>query len=300
MRIDPVPVTSVDDPRADAYLRLTDMELRQATEPARGLFIAEGHLVIERCATQDMRFISVLTAPRWLRRLEDTLAGVDVDVLVADEDVMHAITGFRVHRGALAAVARPVALSVDDVLAANGDVLLLEDLVDPTNVGLAIRSAVVQGIDRIILSPECADPLYRRAVKSSMGAVLRCHWSRSDDWHQTLAAVARQRRIVALTPGGPADLEAALAEAGGSEVALMVGSEGPGLSATAMAQAWRCCTIPMAAPGDSLNVAAATAIACYARRRRRNAPRGHEAMDEGPEVAMARVAETLQARTMGP
>jgi tRNA G18 (ribose-2'-O)-methylase SpoU len=267
VRIDPVPVTTADDPRVDAYLRLTDIDLRQASEPARGLFIAEGHLVIERCAAQGLGFLSVLTARRWLARLEGVLAGLDVDVLVADDDVMQSITGFRVHRGALAAVARPTTLTVDDVLADSGDVLLLEDLVDPTNVGLAIRSAVVQGIDRVIVSPECADPLYRRAVKSSMGAVLRCHWSRSEDWPRTLAAVGHRRRLIALTPDGQDDLDTALLQAGATEVALMVGAEGPGLSAAAAAAAWRRCAIPMAAPGDSLNVAAATAIACYARRR---------------------------------
>lgn len=269
MRVDSIEVTRADDPRARDYLQLTDMDLRQRSEPEQGIFMAEGHLVIERCAARGMRFVSVLTSARWLDRLAPILEHVDVTVLIADEALLHDITGFRVHRGALAAVHRPPAMQVDDLLACRGDVLVLEDLVDPTNVGLAIRSAVVQGIDAVILSPGCADPLYRRAVKSSMGAVLRCRWARSTDWHETLTAVVRRRRLIALTPEGQTDLEGALTEAAGSEVALMVGSEGPGLSASATAAAWRGCSIPMAGPGDSLNVAAATAIACYVRTHRR-------------------------------
>ena len=270
MRIDPTPVTRADDPRVHDYLQLTDMDLRQRREPDEGIFMAEGHLVIERCAAHGLRFVSVLTSARWLDRLAATLEHVAVDVLIAEESLLRDITGFRVHRGALAAVHRPPVTPVDDIIDGRGDVLVLEDLVDPTNVGLAIRSAVVQGIGGVILSPRCADPLYRRAVKSSMGAVLRCRWARSSDWQETLEAIGRRRRLIALSPEGQTDLEGALAEAGESEAALMVGSEGPGLSETALRAAWRSCAIPMAAPGDSLNVAAATAIACYARTRARN------------------------------
>lgn len=270
MRIDPTPVTRADDPRVRDYLHLTDMDLRQRREPDQGIFMAEGHLVIERCAAHGLPFASVLTSARWLDRLAPTLEHVDVDVLTAEESLLRDITGFRVHRGALATVHRPPVIPVDDIIDGQGDVLVLEDLVDPTNVGLAIRSAVVQGIDAVLLSPRCADPLYRRAVKSSMGAVLRCRWARSSDWEETLAVVGRGRRLIALSPEGQTGLEGTLTETADSEVALMVGSEGPGLTATAMAAAWRCCAIPMAAPGDSLNVAAATAIACYARRRARN------------------------------
>jgi tRNA G18 (ribose-2'-O)-methylase SpoU len=277
MRIDPVEVTSPADPRVTAYTGLTDMHLRMATEADTGLFMAEGHLVIERCANLGLEFVSVLTSPRWLNRLGEALGETDVIVYTADEAMLRDITGFGVHRGALAAVRRPPLLGVDDVLRRPGDLLVLEDLVDPTNVGLAIRSAVVQGIDSVVLSPGCADPLYRRAVKSSMGAVLRARWTRSVDWPGTLAAIARDRVLVALTPGGADRLEEAVgARPGGTAKppltgsfagghALMLGSEGPGLTHQALQAAHFRCAIPMASPGDSLNVAAASAVVCFAR-----------------------------------
>ena len=267
MRIDPVPVANAEDPRVVDYLQLTDMDLRQRIEADRGLFMAEGHLIIERCASLRLRFRSVLTSERWLDRLAPSLESTDVTVLVAEESVLRDITGYRVHRGALAVVSRPERLTVADVLGMERDILVLEDLVDPTNVGLAVRSAVVQGVRGVILSPGCADPLYRRAVKSSMGSVLRCHWARSDDWETTLDLLAKSRRLVALTPEGERDLEDAMQETADEDVALMVGSEGPGLSPVALARATLHCRIPMASPEDSLNVAAATAVACYARSR---------------------------------
>ena len=269
MRVDPVAVTSGDDPRVEDYLQLTDMDLRQRIESDRGFFMAEGHLIIERCASLHLPIRSVLTSERWLDRLGQSLDSTDVRVLVADESVLQDITGYRVHRGALAVVSRPAPRTVADVLASERDIQVLEDLVDPTNVGLAVRSAVVQGISAVILSPGCADPLYRRAVKSSMGAVLRCRWARSDDWEATLSMLAENRRLVALTPDGERDLDDAMREAASDDVALMVGSEGPGLSPVALVRAGLRCRIPMATPEDSLNVAAATAVACYSRARAR-------------------------------
>ena len=265
MRIDSRDVVSTDDPRVVDYLRLTDMDLRQRIEPERGVFMAEGHLVIERCAAQGLRLLSVLTSRRWLPRLTEVLADVDVTVLVAEDDLLRDVTGYRVHRGALAAVQRPPSLDVDTVLSEPGDLLVLEDLVDPTNVGLAIRSAVVQGIDAVVLSPGCADPLYRRSVKSSMGAVLRCRWARSEDWALTLERISADRRLIALTPDGESDLSAVLGDAMTGDVALLLGSEGPGLSAGALSASTQRARIPMASSEDSLNVAAATAVAAYIR-----------------------------------
>lgn len=158
MRIDPVAVESAEDVRVTDYLQLTDMDLRQRVEVDRGFFMAEGHLIIERCAAGGLPFHSVLTSPRWLDRLGSALDQTEVSVLVADESVLQEITGYRVHRGALAVVGRPELLTVAEVLSTERDVLVLEDLVDPTNVGLAIRSAMVQGIAGVVLSPGCADP----------------------------------------------------------------------------------------------------------------------------------------------
>jgi tRNA G18 (ribose-2'-O)-methylase SpoU len=267
MRIDPMPVIHASDPRVDDFMNLTDMDLRQRLEPERGLFMAEGHLVIERCAASGMEILAVLTSERWLDRLSSALSDLDTPVYVAADDVLREITGYRVHRGALAAVRRPVRASVAEVLEASGDVVVLEDLVDPTNVGLAIRSAIVQGIRGIVLSPRCADPLYRKAVKASMGSVLHSQWARSDEWTATLSELASKRRLIALTPRGDSDLEATLEDVTGTQIALAFGSEGPGLSDSILDAAWRRCAIPMASDHDSLNVAAAVAVASYARSR---------------------------------
>lgn len=264
---DPTPVEAADDPRVGLFANLTDVDLRTALEPSRGIFMAEGMLIIERCVQRSLEIVAVLTSPKWLDRLMPLLAHTHAPVYVGTDSVLESITGYRVHRGALAVVRRPRLSTVEEVLDSGRDILVLEDLVDPTNVGLAIRSAVVQGISEVVLSPACADPLYRKAVKSSMGAVLRCRWARSDDWPGTLADLSRTRSLIALTPAADDDLVDTLGEVAGAPVALMVGSEGPGLTDRAVRQAWRSCSIRMATSEDSLNVAAAVAVACFARSR---------------------------------
>lgn len=267
MTVDPTPVEAADDPRVALFANLTDVDLRTSLEPSQGIFMAEGMLIIERCVLHSLEIIAVLTSAKWLDRLMPLLDQTQAPVYVGTESMLESITGYRVHRGALAVVRRPPIATVGEILGSGGDILVLEDLVDPTNVGLAIRSAVVQGITDIVLSPACADPLYRKAVKSSMGAVLRARWARSDDWAGTLANLAQTRSLIALTPDAEGDLVDTLREVGGSPVALMVGSEGPGLTDRSVIQAWRCCSIPMATSQDSLNVAAAVAVACFARSR---------------------------------
>ena len=265
MRIDPLHVESAEDPRASPYAQLTDMELRLRVEHATGVFIAEGMLVIERCVAAGLEVVSVLTARRWLDRLDEILHDEDIDVYVAEADILRSITGFHVHRGALAVVRRPASRTVDELLVAPGDILVLEGLVDATNVGLAFRSAVAQGIDAVVLSPDCADPLYRRAVKSSMGAVVRCRWARSTDWPATMTALIQSRAVVALGPAGDEDLATVLADYATQDIAMVLGSEGPGITESTWTTSHRRARIPMASPGDSLNVAAAAAVACYAR-----------------------------------
>lgn len=266
----PVRVRDADDPRVADYTRLTDMDLRLRHESAAGVFMAEGMLVLERVLAAGMDILSVLTAEKWLERLE--MLPITSPVYIADEQLLRSITGYSVHRGALAVVRRPPTHSVDTVLAMPGDVLVLEGLVDPTNVGLAIRSAVSQGVGLAILSPDCADPLYRRAVKSSMGAVLRCRWARSDDWAMSLEALRATRAVIALDPQGDEDVDAACRRHRDEEVALVLGSEGPGLTSMVLQVASGRARIPMAAEGDSLNVAAAAAVACFARMRTRTMP----------------------------
>ena len=262
---EPIVVDDLDDPRVDGYRHLTDMDLRLKQEADGGHFMAEGMLVIERAARLGLDIRSVLTAPKWLDRLAVILATWSGPVYITDD--AQAITGYRVHRGALALVRRPKPREVAEFVASEGDLLLLEDLVDHTNVGLAFRSAAALGIAGVVLSPGCADPLYRRAVKVSMGAVLALPWARSHDWAADLRAIARDRRLIGLTPDERAPtLERALGDASRPSSALLLGTEGAGLSALACAQAGSLARIPMEAGIDSLNVAAATAVACYALR----------------------------------
>ncbi len=257
-------VTSLDDLRLTPYTRLTEVDLRRQWEPENGIFIAEGHLVIERSVQSGLLVDSVLTAPRWLERLHAILGDWSGEVLVAQEELLQEITGFRVHRGALAAVQRPPLVTVAALLNQDGPLLVLEDLVDATNVGLAIRSAVGLGIDAVVLSPGCADPLYRRAVKSSMGAVLQARWARSESWSDDLLSIAAVRDLVVLTPAGDHLIDEVVADLNPQRVALLMGSEGPGASPTALRATARHARIPMHSGVDSLNVAAATAVACFA------------------------------------
>lgn len=261
-----VDVLDPEDPRLQPYRGLTDTDLRRRVEPEGGYFIAEGRLVIERSARAGLDVASVLTAPKWLPSLALSLADYAGPVLVASRDVIDAIAGFRVHRGALAVVRRPPARPVAGIVDSAAHLLVLEDLVDATNVGLAFRSAAALGIGGILLSPRCADPLYRRAVKTSMGAVLDLPWARSDDWDADLSRMAQQGiSLLALTPDPEAEtLDAALAARRNARVALAVGTEGEGLSAEVLRLSEHRARIPMSGGIDSLNVAAAVAVACYA------------------------------------
>lgn len=259
----------IADPRIAAYRDLTDVQMRSSAEPSEGIFMAEGLLVIERCITAQLAIKSVLTAPKWLDRLATILVDFTGPVYVVEEESLRGLTGYRVHRGALACVERPPAQHVATIAALDGDLIVLGDLVDHTNVGLSMRSAAALGVVGAVLSPACADPLYRRAVKSSMGAVLTLPWARGDTWPGLLAELG-DRRVVAMTPDPTApDLHDVLAVGDDRAVALVVGSEGPGLDPAAMRECDTRARIPMDGDIDSLNVAAAVAVACYALRMRR-------------------------------
>jgi tRNA G18 (ribose-2'-O)-methylase SpoU len=180
-----------------------------------------------------------------------------------DEALAEQITGFHVHRGALASLERRPLPTVAEVLDGARTVLVLEDVVDHTNVGAIMRNGAALGADAVLLSPRCADPLYRRAVKVAMGAVFTVPWTRLPDWADALPDLSRRGfTTVALTL---ADDAVPLAEAVSQRdrVALVLGSEGHGLSARWEAAADVRATIPMRAGVDSLNVAAASAVACY-------------------------------------
>ncbi|GAB7006687.1 RNA methyltransferase [Nocardioides sp. AN3] len=258
-----VPVDSPDDPRLADYRDLRDVELRKSVEAAEGLFLAEGEKVVRRAAEAGYDVRSFLMAPRWLDSLADVLDASDAPCYVVSEALAEEVTGFHVHRGALASYARRPLPSVETVLDGARSVLVLEDIVDHTNVGAVFRCAAGLGFDAVLLAPRCADPLYRRSIKVAMGTVFSVPWTRLPDWYDALPALdAAGFTTVALTLT-PDSLDIADAVAGLDRVALVLGSEGHGLSERWQAIAARRAIIPMHAGVDSLNVAAAAAVACY-------------------------------------
>ena len=265
---DLVEIDDPGDPRLADYRDLRDVELRKNLETEHGLFLAEGEKVVRRAVEAGFSARSFLLAPRWLDGLADVLAASTAPCYVVTEALAEQVTGFHVHRGALASLERRELPSVADVLAGARSVLVLEDLVDHTNVGAIFRCGAALGFDAVLLAPRCADPLYRRSVKVGMGAVFSTPWTRLPDWYDALPTLSRAGfTTVALTLADDAT-DIASAVAGLDRVALVLGSEGHGLSSRWEATADRRAVIPMAAGIDSLNVAAAAAVACYVTARR--------------------------------
>jgi tRNA G18 (ribose-2'-O)-methylase SpoU len=263
-----VEITSADDPRLADYRDLRDVELRKSLEAAEGLFLAEGAKVVRRAAAAGFAARSFLMAARWLDGLADVLDASDAPCFVVSEALAEEVTGFHVHRGALASMRRRPLPPVAEVLEGARSVLVLEDIVDHTNVGAIFRCGAALGFDAVLLAPRCADPLYRRAVKVAMGTVFSVPWTRLPDWYDALPTLeAAGFTTVALTLAEDSvDIEEAVA--GVDKVALVLGSEGHGLSERWERAASRRAIIPMHAGVDSLNVAAATAVACYVTARR--------------------------------
>jgi tRNA G18 (ribose-2'-O)-methylase SpoU len=257
-----ITVTSLADDRLDDYRDLRDVTLRTSLEAEHGLFIAEGEKVIRRALAAGCRPRSLLMAPRWVDSLIDVLHGVDAPIFVADEALVESVSGFHVHRGALASFERRALPSVGELLDGARRIIVLEDINDHTNVGAIFRNAAAFGMDAVLLSPRCADPLYRRSIKVSMGAVFSVAWTRIDDWYagpDLLRDAGFQ--VLALTPADDAVSIGAVTL--GGRVALLLGSEGHGLSPRWLQAANERVHIPMSGDVDSLNVAAASAIATF-------------------------------------
>ncbi len=269
-----VRVTDPADPRLRDYTDLTDVKLRTSREPAEGLYMAESSTVIRRALDAGHRPRSFLMADKWLESMDDVLAEhPDVPVFVGDEDVLRQVTGFHLHRGALAAMHRPSLPSVHELVTRARDgagarrVAVLEDIVDHTNVGAIFRSAAALGVDAVLVSPRCADPLYRRSVRVSMGTVFQVPWTRIDSWPGGLHALAEDGfTVAALALADDAVSLDDLAAEPPERLALVLGTEGDGLSRGAVEAADAVVRIPMAGGVDSLNVAAASAVAFWATR----------------------------------
>lgn len=263
-----LPIDSADDPRLADYRDLTDVVLRRVSEPQGGLYIAESAKVIARALSAGHRPRSVLVQQKWVADVEVLLEGhPDTPVYLVSPEIAEQITGYAVHRGALAAMHRPVLPSVAEVVAGARLVVVLEDLVDHTNVGAIFRAAAGLGADAVLVSPRCADPLYRRSVRVSMGTVFQVPWTRLPEWDEARRLLHEQGfHLAALALSDDAVALDAFAAHRPPGVALMLGAEGDGLSPRALAAADTVVTIPMAGGVDSLNVAAASAVALWALR----------------------------------
>lgn len=269
----PAGVTWIEDATDDRvadYFSLTDVALRRVLEPERGLYLAESAKVILRALAAGHRPRSLLMAPRWLTDLGDLVAQTAADgipVYAATAPVIEAMTGFHLHRGALASMQRPVLPDPADLLAGARRVAVLEDIVDHTNVGAVFRSAAALGVDTVLVSPRCADPLYRRAVRVSMGTVFQVPWTRLDPWPGGIETLREAGFVVAgMTLADDAITLDELVEQDHRRLALVFGAEGDGLSPRTSAAVDLRVKIPMLAGVDSLNVAASSAVAFYATR----------------------------------
>lgn len=263
-----IPVSSLDDPRVAAYRWVAQPE-RLAAE---GLVVIEGRLLLPRMLALSARpgrwsaaALSVLLSPAahdQIGRLADTDPGVPV--YVAPQALMDGLVGFNVHRGCLALARRPSVASLDATSVQRARrLVVLEAVNNPDNVGGIFRSAAAFGVDLVVLGPACADPLYRKSVRTSMGATLEVPYVTTVEWPAALDLIrANDCEVVALTTARGAPPLARFMPAR-PRVALLAGAEGAGLSAAALAGADRRITIPMSGPVDSLNVTVATSIALY-------------------------------------
>jgi tRNA G18 (ribose-2'-O)-methylase SpoU len=255
-------ITDSDDPRIADYRALTDVELRTRWEPPHGLFIAEGELVLRRALRAGYPPRSFLVDAKRVDQFADLAA--QAPVYTASPAVLAAATGFHVHRGVLASFHRLPLPAAGEVLSAARRVAILEEVNNHTNLGAVFRGAAALGVDAVLLSPSCADPLYRRSVRVSMGEVFAVPYARLEPWPDGLAQVrAAGFAVLALTPAADALPIHRLTAAHRARAALLLGAEGSGLSAAAIRASDARVSIPMRRGVDSLNVAAAAAVAFW-------------------------------------
>lgn len=267
-----IPVDGLDDPRLADYARRTDVALRKSAGrfgEGPGIYLAESALVLQRALAAGHRPRSVLAVEGAATEQAVGLVGEEVPVFSGAGELLAELTGYELHRGLIGSLDRPVPPSVGALLDGARRVVILEDVVDPTNVGAIVRSVAGIGADAVLVTPRCADPLYRRAIRVSMGTILQVPWTRTEDWAGTRAALtATGFRLAALAlEQGAVDLRELAAEAAAdpaAPLAIVLGTEGEGLSREALAAADVVVRIPMRHGVDSLNVAATAAVALWA------------------------------------
>ncbi|WP_149361576.1 TrmH family RNA methyltransferase [Lolliginicoccus suaedae] len=262
----PVDITDPDDPRVDDFRDLTTADRRPDRPGGRGLAIGEGTIVVERMSQSRYAPTALLGVPRRYDELRDALATIDAPYYRASAETMAEVVGFHLNRGVLAIAPKPRPLDLDDVLRDARTIAVLEGIGDHENLGAIFRHAAALQVDAVVVGPRCSDPLYRRAIRVSMGHVLRVPHTTVDDWDALAGALGRHGfRTVALTPQPPAIALSAAIDA--PRIAFLLGAEGPGLSDHALRLADVRACIPMTPGVDSLNVATAGAIAFYERSR---------------------------------
>lgn len=266
-----VEITDLAAPELDVYARLSEVQLRRLFEPDGGLFIAESPKVVERALDAGCVPVSFLVERGHIEgQAHDVIArGGDVPVYTADFDVLTRLTGFQLTRGVLCAMRRPVLPSVEEVCVGARRIAVLENVVNPTNVGAIFRSAAALNVDAVLLTPACSDPLYRRAIRVSMGTVFQIPWTYLDKeeakWpRQGLRLLHRlgfKTAALALSDDAVSIEDSRLAAE--ERLAMILGTEGEGLAPDTIAGCDYTVRIPMAHGVDSLNVAAASAVAFW-------------------------------------
>ena len=301
-----IPIDNLDDPRLDAYARLTEVQLRNKLEPEKGIFIAESGKVIERALAAGMEPLSFLMEEKWLGQIQGILAragyagggsdgtrdaggdragnrpvSADLPLFVAPLPELNKLTGFELTRGALGAFRRPALPSVRDLLREARLVAVLENITNHTNIGAIFRSAAALGVDAVLVTPACYDPLYRRAVRVSMGTVFQVPWTRigneasgtpghpsaswADEGIPLLHELGFKTAALALSDDSVPLDDPVLARE--ERLAVVLGTEGDGLAPETIARCDYTVRIPMQHGVDSLNVAAASAVAFWELRR---------------------------------
>lgn len=253
------------DRRLDDYLKLSEANLRMRSDIANGIYIAESTMVVQRAISVGHVPRSFLLARKYLPQLEAEFARYpDAPIFVGEDAELEALTGFHLHRGALAAMQRPAPLELDSVLEKSSRIAILEDIADHSNLGAMLRSAAGLGVDAVLLTPNCVDPLYRRSVRVSMGTALTIDWVRLGTWPADLERVREHGyRILAMELTEDATPLDELVPQPGEKIAMILGNEGRGVRPETLQAVDQSVIIPMARQVASLNVAAASAVAFW-------------------------------------
>lgn len=262
-----IEITDFSAPELDVYARLTEAQLLNRFEPAKGMFIAESPKVIHRALDRGCRPVSLLMERKDIAgSAREIIARCpDVPVYTADEELLCGLTGYHLTRGVLCAMRRPPLRPMEEILAGASRIVVLENVMNPTNVGAIFRSAAALGMDALLLTPGCSDPLYRRSARVSMGTVFQIPWTFTPGWPEEgmakLKSLGFKTAAMALSDDSVSIDDPRLA--GEEKLAVVLGSEGDGLTDTTIARCDYTVKIPMYHGVDSLNVAAASAVAFW-------------------------------------